>query len=67
MQMMDTKDRTLVADEMACPYCEVGMGQFTHFDKHHNDIDDVEMGFSEIYFTPCYECDNCKTRWTDAF
>jgi len=45
--------------KMPCPYCGAGVMHLKGFDKEHNDIDDVEMGFPDSFYRPEYKCDNC--------
>lgn len=67
MPMLDMKDKKLVEKEKSCPYCETGIGHFIGFNKHRNDIDDVEMGFADVYYTPRYRCSDCGRQWSDIF
>lgn len=67
MPILERADKKLVKDMLPCPYCGDGIGHFANFDKHWNDIDDVEMGFPDVYYTPDYQCSSCGKRWCDAF
>ena len=61
------KQYVLAKRQIPCRYCKTGIGQFAGLEKYHNDIDDVEMGFPEVYYAPNYQCDSCKTTWGAFF